>query len=80
MSSYIWTRRVGFAGLRLLVLWVVFVAVVRVLNVPLAGIQPEAFAMVAMMTAPFTLGGVLLATLAAWALETVVRRPGPSRA
>jgi hypothetical protein len=31
-----------------------------------------------MMTAPFTLGGVLLATLAAWALETVVRRLKPS--
>ena len=78
MARYIWARRVGLAGLGLLVLWLVFVAVVRVLNVPLGGIQPEAFALIAMMTAPFTLGGVLLVTLAAWGLETVVRRLKPS--
>ena len=51
MRRYIWTRRVGVAGLGLIVLWVVFVAVVRVVNVPLGGIQPEAFALIAMMTA-----------------------------
>ena len=80
MRRYIWTRRVVFAGLGLVVLWVVFVAVVRVLNVPLGGIQPEAFALTAMMTAPFTLGAVLLATLVTWGLETVVRRLRPTRA
>lgn len=80
MARYIWTRRVGFVGLVLLVLWVAFVVVVKVLNVPLAGIQPEAFVMVAMMTAPFTLGGVLSASTAAWVLETLVRRVRPSGA
>ena len=80
MRRYIWTRRVGVAGLGLIVLWVVFVAVVRVVNVPLGGIQPEAFALIAMMTAPFTLGTVLLATLVTWGLETVVRRLRPTRA
>ena len=74
MRRYIWIRRVGVAGLGLMVLWVVFVAVVRVVNVPLGGIQPEAFAMIAMMTAPFTLGTVLLATLVTWGLEKIVRR------
>ena len=53
MRRYVWTRRVGVGGLGLLVLWAVFVAVVRVVNVPLGGIQPEAF----------TLGAVVLATL-----------------
>ena len=77
MRSFRWTRRVAGAGLGL---WAVFVAVVRIVNVPLGEIQPEAFALVAMMTAPFTLGGVLLATLAAWALETMVSRVRRSRA
>lgn len=72
-------RRVAVGGLGLLVLWVVFVAAVRVLNVPLGGIQPEAFALIAMMTAPFTLGAVLLATLTTAGLETVVRRRRPAR-
>ena len=74
LRSYIWTRRVGLAGLGFLVLWVAFVAVVRIVNLPLGGIQPEAFALIAMMTALFTVGGVLLATLAAWGLEKMVRR------
>ena len=51
----------GRAGV--LALWAVFVAVVRVLDVPVGGIQPEAFALTAMMTAPITLGAVLLVTL-----------------
>ena len=80
MRRYIWTRRVGVAGLGLMVLWVVFVAVVRVVNVPLGGIQPEAFVLIAMMTAPFTLGTVLLATLVTAGLEMVVRRLRPTRA
>ena len=79
MGRYVWTRRAGVGGLGLLVLWVVFVAVVRVVNVPLGGIQPEAFALTAMMTAPFTLGAVVLATLVTWGLEKMVRRR-PTRA
>ena len=74
MRRCVWTRRVGAGGLGLLVLWAVFVAVVRVVDLPLGRIQPEAFALIAMMTAPFTLGAVLLATLVTAGLETVVRR------
>ena len=55
-------------------------AVVGVVNVPLGGIQPEAFALIAMMTAPFALGSVLLATLVTAGMETVVRRRRPTRA
>ena len=57
-----------------------FVAVVRVLNVPMGGIHAEAFALIAMITAPFTLGAVLPAALVTAGLETVVRRPRPARA
>ena len=53
-------------------------AVVRVLDVPVGGIQPEAFALTAMMTAPFTLGAVLLMTLGAAGLEALVRRLRPA--
>ena len=67
MKGYRWTARVG---LGVLALW----AVVRVLNVPVGGIQPEAFALTAMMTAPFTLGAVLLMTLVTGGLEALVRR------
>ena len=64
----------GLAGLGVLVLWVVFVLVVRVLDVPVGGIQPEAFALTAMMTAPFTFGAVLLVTLGTAGVEVLVRR------
>ena len=74
MKGYRWTARVGLAGLGVLALWAVFVAVVRVLDVPVRGIQPEAFALTAMMTAPITLGAVLLVTLVTAGLEVLVRR------
>ena len=73
MRSYPWTRYVAAVGFGVLSIWVVFVAMVRIVNVPLGGIQPEAFVLIAMMTAPFTLGGALLATLVTAGLETVVR-------
>ena len=57
------TRRAPAVGFVILAVWVLFVAVVRVLNVPLGGIRPEAFVLIAMMTALFMLGAVLLATL-----------------
>ena len=74
MKGYRWAARVGLAGLGVLALWAVFMAVVRVLDVPVGGIQPEAFALTAMMTAPFTLGAVLLMTLVTGGLEALVSR------
>ena len=74
MRSYRWAVRVGLAGLGLLALWAGFAAVVRVLDVPVGGIQPEALALTAMMTAPFTLGAVLLMTLGTAGLEALARR------
>ena len=79
MRSCPWTRRVAVVGFGILAIWAVFVAAVRVLNVPLGGIQPEAF-LTAMMTAPFTLGLVLLAMLVTAGLETMVRRLRSARA
>ena len=74
MKGYRWTARVDLAGLGVLALWAVFVAVVRVLDVPVGGIQPEVFALTAMMTAPFTLGALLLMALGTADLEALVRR------
>ena len=70
MKGYRWAARVGLAGLGVLALWAVFVAVVRVLDVPVGGIQPEAF----VMTAPINLGAVLLVTLVTAGLEALARR------
>ena len=47
---------------------------------PPGRIQPEAFALIAMMTPDFTLGVVLLAALVAVGLETTVRRLRLARA
>ena len=80
MRNLRFTRRVAAVGFGILAVWVVFVVVVRIVNVPLAGIHPEALVLIAMMTAPFTLGVALLATLVAAGLETVVRRLRPARA
>ena len=40
----------------MLALWAVFVAVARIFNLVIAGVQPEAWVLIAMMTAPFTTG------------------------
>ena len=53
---------------------VVFLVVVRSLNITVAGVEPEALVLTAMMTAPFTLGFLLLLVLGAAAAERVLRR------
>ena len=77
MNSYRWTKRIGIAGLAFLAAIAVFVTVVSILDVRVAGIYPEAFRLTAMMTAPFTLGLVFVSTLTAAMFETVrrFRRP-----
>ncbi len=80
MDNYRWTRRVAAAGFGILTLWIVFVVMVRIVNLPLAGVQPEAFALIAMMTAPFTLGVPVVVTLAVASLETVRRWRGSAPA
>ena len=72
MNGYRWTVRVGLFGFVLLATLVVFVAVTRIFNIVIAGVQPEAWAMTAMMTAPLTIGVVFLATLGTSLVETVL--------
>ena len=48
--------------------------IIRALSIPLGRMQPEALVLIAMMTAPFTLGVALLATLVAAGPETMVQR------
>ena len=73
MNGYRWTLRVGVGGVGFLVTLVAFVAVTLIFNLVVAGVQPEAWALTAMMTAPFTIGVVLLATVGTALVETVVR-------
>ena len=73
MNSYRWTKRTGLAGLAFLAAIAVFVTAVSILDVRVAGVYPEAFRLTAMMTAPFTLGLVAVATLTAAAIDTFRR-------
>ena len=62
------------AGPRFWPVIAVFVAVVRGFDVMIAGVYPEAWVLTAMMTAPFTIGIVSVATIATAFLETILRR------
>ena len=72
-KDYRWTVRVGLGGVGFLATLVAFVAVTRIFNVVIAGVQPEAWALTAMMTAPLTIGVVSLATVGTAVVETVAR-------
>ena len=74
MRKNSWTRKVAFFCGGLLAVVVVFLAVVRVLDVPVAGVESEAFVLTAMMTSPFTLGFLLLLVLSTAGLERLLRR------
>ena len=74
MDRYRWTLRVAIGGVGFLAVIAVFVAVVRAFNVMIAGIYPEAWVLTAMMTVPFTIGLVSVATIAAALFETLLRR------
>ena len=74
MNSYRWTIRIGLSGLGFLALLAAFVAVARAFDLVIAGVQPETWALTAMMTAPFTVGAVSLFTLVTALMETMLRR------
>lgn len=73
MNGYRWTKRIGIAGVAFLAAIAVFVAVVSIMDVRVAGVYPEAFRLTAMMTAPFTIGIVPIPTLATALIETYHR-------
>ena len=73
MNAYRWTIRIGIAGIAFLAAIAVFVTVVSIMDVRVAGVYPEAFRLTAMMTAPFTIGIVAIPTLAAALIETYHR-------
>ena len=63
MDGYRWTTRVGLGGLGSLAPLAAVVAVTRIFDLVVAGVQPEARALTAMMTAAFTVGAVVPAHL-----------------
>ena len=69
-----WARRAAVLCAGLVGVVVVLLAVVRVVDVRIAGVEPEAFVLTAMMTAPFTLGFLLLLVLGTAVAERLVRR------
>ena len=73
MNGYRWTVRVGLGGVGLLATLAAFVAVTRIFNLVVVGVQPEAWVLTAMMTAPLTIGVVLLAIVGTAVVETVAR-------
>ena len=75
MGDYRWTLRVVRGGVALLVVIAAFVAVARIFNIVIAGVYPEAWVMTAMMTAPFTIGAVLILTIAAALVERARKTP-----
>ena len=74
MNAYRRTVRVALGGVALLTLWALFVAITRIFNLVIAGVYPEAWVLTAMMTAPFTIGAVSLATAGMALVEKVLRR------
>ena len=78
MNRYRWTLRVAIGGVALLAVIAVFVAVMRGFDVMIAGVYPEAWVLTAMMTAPFTIGIVSVATIATALVETFRRRRAAS--
>ena len=71
MDDYLWTVREAVGCVGLLALVAVVALVLRIFGVVVAGVQPEAWVLGAMMTAPFTIGVVV--TIATALVETVAR-------
>ena len=78
MNRYRWTARIGIAGTAFLALIALFAVTVRLFNLSILGVQPEAVALTAMMTAPFTIGAVVISTAIAAVTETLLRRNHPA--
>ena len=74
MNAYRWTVRVALGGVTLLALLAVFVAVARIFNLVIAGVQPEAWVLITMMTTPFTIGTVCTLVIGTALVGTVLRR------
>ena len=74
MNVYRWTVRVALGGVALLTLWAVFVTVARIFNLVVAGVQPEAWVLTAMMTAPFIIGTIVALVIGASLVEKVLGR------
>ena len=74
MNDYRWTLRVAVGGVGLLALVAVVALALRILGVVVAGVQPEAWVLTAMMTAPLTVGTVSVLTIGTALVETFLRR------
>ena len=74
MNCYRWTKRVFLSGLVIFGLWFVFAFVARILGVVIAGVEPEAWVLTAMMTAPLAIAAVSLLAGGTAVVEGLVGR------
>ena len=74
MNDYRWTVRVAAGGVGLLALVAAVALTLRIFDVVVAGVPPEAWVLTAMMTAPLTVGTVSILTIATALFETILRR------
>ena len=74
MDDYRWTVRVAVGGVGLLALVAAVALVLRIFDVVVPGVPPEAWVLTAMMTAPFIVGTVSILTIATASVETLLRR------
>ena len=74
INRYRWTKRVFVSGLVIFGLWFVFAFVTRILGVVIAGVEPEAWVLTAMITAPLALGEVALLAGGTAVVERVFRK------
>lgn len=71
MPAHRWTLKVGLTAAGFLALLAAFVVIILTSGLAIAGVQPAAWALTAMMTAPFAIGVVLVATSLAALVETI---------
>lgn len=74
MNTYRWTIRIAIAGSVFFVLIVLSTVILRLLDVSIVGIQPEALVLTVMMTTPLTIGAVIISTGIIAVIETLLRR------
>ena len=74
MNRYRWTKRVFLSGLMIFALWFVFALATRILGVVIAGVEPEAWVLTAMMTAPLAIAAVAVLAGGAAVVERVFRK------
>ena len=74
MERYPYAKRVLILTGAVFGLWLVFAFGVRIVGVGVAGVEPEAWVLTAMMTGPFALAGIVLLAGVTAGVERIFRK------